>query len=228
MKFAFVILIALAISCQSFSLMDDVDEEVFNRKGNVQFMVDATIDGMNYLIAETISLEHNKIKAQYTTFSADYPAFDIVVDYTEGKMIQFFNLTGECKVYQAEKMCLTKYLKELFHNHTELAGHRGSFHSVYEIKHPEEKGSRSWLYTRKSFHNNDHKRVHPVQFQSHHPASKQDYTGYFVEGVTPAHVSNHTFSYPQCNGVEPQKLDFPVTLALTGVAPDVLAQIMKN
>ena len=227
MKYTLVILISLAFACQSFSLIDDVNDEVFDRKGNFQFLVDVTIDGMNYLASEIISLEHNKIKVQYTTFSPNYPAFDIVLDYTEGKMTQYFNLTGDCKSYQIEKMCLTKYLKELVHNHTEFAGHRGSFHSVYEVKHPEESGSRDWIYGRRSFHNNDQKKFHLVQFQSHHPSTKQDYTGYFVEGITPAHVSNHTFSYPQCDGVEPQKLDFPVSLALTGVAPNVLAQIMN-
>uniref|UniRef100_A0A7S3JLE0 Uncharacterized protein n=1 Tax=Euplotes harpa TaxID=151035 RepID=A0A7S3JLE0_9SPIT len=226
MKLVLFIVIAIAFTAHSMSLMTDKNDDLFQGAKNFELTIDTTVNGLNLIASEIISTEFNKIKVQYTTFNGDVPAFDIVQDFTKGEMLQYFNLTGECKVYQIEKMCLHHYLHNLIANHTEFAGRRGENLSVYEIKHPEETGSRTWLYGM-WFHEHGKSVFVPTRFQSHHPQSKQDYEGEFIDRIGFPHVSNSTFDYPACNGVAAEKLDFPFSLSLLGPSLNVIKSIQN-
>lgn len=141
------IAIALLLSVLAFSSALSVDsvQGYFDHNVNIGMVIDANIGSMNMIASELISIQYNKIKTQYTTFSGDFPAFDIVMDFNEGTMWQYFNLTGDCKAYQIPKMNLAAYLHNLLVNHTEFAGQRGEHLEVYEIKHPELKGKKILL-----------------------------------------------------------------------------------
>merc|ERR1712080_477448 len=106
-------------------------------------------------------------------FSSDIPAFDLIMDFNKGVAHQFFNLTGDCKAFHIPKVNLTHYLHEMFTKHTEHAGHRGEHLDIYEVKHPEEDGSRTWVYGM-WIHNEHHEHPFfiPARFQSHHPEQK--------------------------------------------------------
>eukprot|EP00343_Euplotes_focardii_P001522 CAMPEP_0205800384 /NCGR_PEP_ID=MMETSP0205-20121125/2032_1 /ASSEMBLY_ACC=CAM_ASM_000278 /TAXON_ID=36767 /ORGANISM="Euplotes focardii, Strain TN1" /LENGTH=207 /DNA_ID=CAMNT_0053063397 /DNA_START=69 /DNA_END=692 /DNA_ORIENTATION=+ len=195
---------------------------------NIKNVFETNIGGLDLVVDQLISVEHNKVKAQYTTFSGEVPAFDIMIDYTEGKILHFFNLTGECKVYEIPKMDLGEYFKDVFKNHVEFAGFRGEHLEIYEMKHPEEEGSRTWIYGAHVDHHG-HQIFVPTRFQSHHPSQKEspDFAGDFIDTPSIPEVSEATFAYPQCAEANVAKLDMPITTNIFGINTDALLASLR-
>lgn len=230
MKIAFVAFFAVLAFASALNFKEQTGG-LFYGHSNVEFVIETSVGGLDLIGSELISLDHNKIKVQYTTFNGDLPAFDVILDFTKGQLWQYQNLTGACTSYEIPKMCLTAYLSNLFHNHTEFAGHRGEHLEVYEIKHPEEPGSRSWVYGVRVHHRegeqpNAEGFFIPTRFQSHHPEQKQDYAGEWIDTFSHPHVSNATFHYPACESAIPQKMDASLSLGPVGVHPKVLTELL--
>ena len=153
------------------------------------------------IVDKLLSFEFNKIKMQYTTPSGDAPAYDLILDFTQGKMLIYNNLTSEWSSYPAPKFDLGSFYNDIIANHTELAGKRGESYFVYEMKIPME-GSRTWIYG-KWIKDDKHKFeiFHPKIFQSHHFEEKADYAGKWIDRINVPKVTKETFDYPQCKDV---------------------------
>ena len=150
------------------------------------------------IVDKLLSFEFNKIKMQFTTPSGNLPAYDLMLDFTLGKMLIYNNLTSECQSYPAPVFDLGSFYRDIVANHTELAGKRGSTYHVYEMKIPQE-GSRTWIYGQ-WVKNDKHKFeiFYPKIFQSHHFEEKADYSGKFIDTIGVPKVTEATFDYPQC------------------------------
>ena len=219
-----ILLLSILVFANAMSLIKD--DSFLAGKANVDFVIEANIGGLDVVVEEIISFEHNKIKTHYTTFNGDVPAFDILMDFNEGKVYQYFNLTGKCDVYDGPKLDIQQYIHNLFLNHTEFAGHRGKHLELYEVKHPEEEGSRTWLYGMNIDH--EGKKIFvPTRFQSHHPAQKQDYSGEFIDTFSFPEVSASDFEYPQCESANEMKSDLPLTVDIFGVSPSFLLSTLQ-
>lgn len=209
-------------------------EGLFYGNNNIELVMESNIGGTSLIASQLISLEFNKVKNQVTTFSPEVPAFDVVADFTNGTLMQYFNLTGECNVYEIPKMCLTAYMINLFENHTEFVGQRGQHLELYEMKYPEDPGSRLWLYgvrvpemEGKGYC--DEGFFIPTRFQTHRPSEApfSDYSGDFLDIPSNPYVTNATFHYPACEGAEVQKLDAPFSLNLLGMHPKISTQVVS-
>ena len=228
----FVLLVLLAVAAASALKLSEQEGGLFNGHNSLEFVIETTIGGLDLVTSQLISLEHNKIRNQYTTFNGDVPAFDEVLDFTNGQMWQYFNLTGECKVYEIPKMCLTAYLKDLLTNHTEFAGYRGEHLELYEVKHPEDAGSRSWVYGVRVNHTeggHSQEVFVPARLQSHRPSmgAASDYSGDFLDIPSHPIVTNSTFRYPACEGAHVQKLDAPLSVGFLGALPRIYTQVVE-
>ena len=165
------------------------------------------------IVDKLLSFEFNKIKMQFTTPTADSPAYDVLLDFTLGKMYMYNNLTSECQVFGAPQFDLGSFYKDIVANHTELAGKRGSNLYVYEMKVPME-GSRTWIYGMwvKDEHHS-HETFIPTRFQSHHFEEQADYAGEWIDTIKTPTVTESNFHYPQCENVEPSNLQLPISLS---------------
>lgn len=230
MKTATLVLLALLSYTMAFSLLDDMNPHPHHHDGNIGMVIETNVGGMDLIADELISLQHNKVKVQYTTFNGQVPAFDLVMDYTTGTGMQYFNLTGDCKTFEIPTLNLTQYYASLLKDHTEHAGHRGEHLEVYEVKHPEEEGSRTWVYGVYIDHPHMESKVFvPTRFQSHHPAQKEspDYAGEWIDTFSHPHVDASTFDYPQCAQAANTKLDVPVTFGILGLNSDALLALIN-
>ena len=218
-----IILFLCLIASMGFA-MSLLKENGVSTVPDFQQVVETNVGGVDYIADEIVSPSHNKIKLQYTTFSGDIPAFDLVMDFTAGKMLQYLNLTGECNVYDIAQMDLGAYLEDLMTNHVEFAGTRGEHLHLYEIKHPEEPGARTWIYG--FMVDND---FVPTKFQAHHPAqtSAPDYAGEFIDTRNAPHITGATFEYPQCAQANSVKLPVDIIPGFLGVNSDALLELTK-
>ena len=122
-------------------------------------------------------------------------------------------------------------MKDLFANHTEFAGYRGQHLEVYEVKHPEDPGSRSWLYGMRVHHpegEHSHEIFVPTRLQSHRPSqgASSDYSGDFLDTPSHPHVTEATFHYPACESAQVQKLDAPLAVGFLGALPRIYTQVV--
>ena len=225
----FLVLLMIASLAMSMSMLKEDHTNSHNKK-NMRFVVEFNVGGVDFIAAETVSKEFNKIKIQYTTFSGDVPAFDVVLDATKGEVTQFFNLTGECKKFQHPVFNLTTYLHDLMLNHTEFVGKRGENLYVYEIKQPEEAGSRTWIYgTHGQNPHHDHTSFVPKRFQSHHPGQKEtmDFSGEWIDTIDHPVLGEIDFSYPACDNANIEKLDANISFGILGVNPHALLEMIR-
>ena len=230
MKLVFGILLILWASKMSMGMSLLNHQNHF--QGNFEYVAESRVGSMDLISDTLISFEHNKLKAQYTTFSGDMPAFDVVLDFSEGLTYQYFNLTGKCQVSKAPKMNLAEYYETLFSNFTEFAGFRGEHLEVYEIKHPEEEGSRTWLYGMTVGGTHGGKVFMPTRFQTHYPAEDNDgthdFTGEFLDTVNTPSVSPDAFDYPACKEANVIESDTSVTFGVLGANYGFLLQTFKK
>ena len=224
MRLVLVLLLSILAFSQANELSEKA-EQYIKGNGNIDLVLKTSVNGLSLIVDELLSFEYNMFKAQYTSFSGEVPAFDIVMDFNKGKMYEYFNLTGNCSVYNIEKLNFTQYMIDLIKDHTEYAGHRGEHLDIYEVKHPEEPGSRTWIYGM-WFKKNDeaHAQFIPTMFQAHHPGAGHDEAGEFVDTVGHPKVTPADFSYPACVGVEPVPITVPFTLSPVGLSSEIITR----
>ncbi|CAI2379021.1 unnamed protein product [Moneuplotes crassus] len=189
---------------------------------NFQVVSEATVAGIDMISDMTMSFEHNKIRTQYTTFSGEMPAFDVIIDFNEGLTYQYFNLTGECKVSKAPVIDLAEYYTLLLTNFTEFRGYRGEHLEVYEVMHPEEDGARTWIYGT-TIGEGDQSVFLPTKFQTHYPSPTEEeiynYAGTFLDTLSTPSVSSDIFEYEACEQPEEGNLKMVPSLSLMGIIP---------
>ena len=188
-----------------------------------RLVAETSIDGDDFISDEIVSPSHNKIKLQYTTFNEDIPAFDVVMDFTAGKLYQYLNLTDECFVSDFTKMDLRAYIADLITNNIKYVGQRGEHLHLFEIKHPEEEGSRTWLYG--VF--NDFGDFIPARFQSHYPQSSGDFAGEFLDIPSEPVVTDATFDYPACAKAKVANLGAKIHPGIMGASLKIFHKISK-
>ena len=224
MKILFALLcIFLSVSMAMNLIKDGTSSKI----PDIQQIIEVNVGGVDLIADEIISFSQNKLKVQYTTFGGKIPAFDVLLDFTAGTMFFYQNLTGECTVSKIVKIDFEKYYTDLITHHVKYIGKRGQYLDLYEIKHPKEKGSRTWLYGQWAS-GEDSKVFYPTRFQSHHPSQKvADYSGEWLDVITEPHITNATFDYPECQQANTRKLDIPFTVGILGVNSDVLISLMN-
>ena len=188
-----------------------------------RLVVETNVNGDDFIVDELISPDTNKIKLQYTTFNEAYPAFDIVMDFTEGRLYQYLNLTDECYTSEIPKMDLTAYIIDMITNNFEYVGQRGEHLHLFEIKHPEQPGSRTWLYGVFT----DFGIFIPARFQSHYSESKIDYAGEFLDTPSEVSVTDATFYYPACDNAKTANLDVEINPGILGAIPNIFQKVSK-
>ena len=221
-----ILLLSVLVFTNAMSLIKE-ESSILEGIDAVQFVIQTYENGLDIIADQTYSFEHNKMKVQYTTFNGDIvPAFDIIYDFTEGTAYQYFNLTGECNSIQGSKMNLTEYVENLFKNHIEFAGRRGRNLMLYEVKHPEEEGSRTWVYG--VYDNVDGEEVFvPTNFQSHHPVLNEDYAGKIIDTFSYPTLTEADFDYPACKDAKELKGELPSMSNTLGVRPGAFMKVAK-
>ena len=227
MKIVFTILL-IVFTCNMGTAMS-LTKSQNPFEGNLEYVTESQIGGIDMISDTIISFEHNKVKAQYTTFSGDIPAFDVVLDFNEGLAYKYFNLTGKWVVSKAPKLNLAEYYEMILMNHTEFAGYRGEHLEVYEIKHPEEEGARTWLYGMQVDQGNG-KVFLPTRFQTHYPSETEEhnYVGELLDTMSTPSISEEAFEYLACKEVSDSILESTSHVGLLGVSHLFLAETLKN
>ena len=191
--FAFVLLLGVSMAFNAEDAISFMDEYP-----NIQWLYETSMNGTNYIVEELHSFEHNKVRAKLTSYVPRAPAFDMLFDYTEGYMLFYYNLTGDCRVLDLEKKSLTDYYTDIMREHTEYVGKRGHL-DLYEIKEPA-RDARTWLYGITTQHEDLNRNVFlPVMTQVHDPELHVDYESNFLDSLTFPEVSAKDFDYSMCS-----------------------------
>ena len=211
MRLVLVLLLFVFTFSQAIDLSEE-SEQYLKKMGNFEMVRTIESNDFHMIVDELVSLEYNMFKVQITTFSGEYPAYDIISDFTEGKVYYYFNLTDECHVANINKMNLTEYVIDLLKNHTEYAGHRGEHLGVFEMKHPEEPDSRTWIYGM-WFKKNESSQAEfiPTMYQAHHPEAGYDESGEFKDTISFPTIGEEDFSYSACKDAKPLPFSVPST-----------------
>ena len=195
MKIVILALVCLLGCSMAFDVQKGLD--FLESHPNIEFVVDTSMNGTEYIVEELHSMEFNKVRARLTSYKGETPAFDMLFDYTEGYMLFYYNLTGACRVLDLPKKNLKEYYQDLLVNHTEYAGKRGHL-DLYEMKQPD-LGARSWLYGA-HVPGNESGQGHfvPVKMQVHNPMLHVDYTYEFMDTINFPQVTESDFDYSMC------------------------------
>ena len=206
MKVLIVVLLSAMLSA-SFASKSPEDFP-FDFK-DVDYVTELVVNGYEIILNELKSFKLNMVKQQVTSFSGEIPAYDVLYNFTGGKMYQYFNLTGDCKAYDIPRMNLTDFYKSLI-NSTEFVGKRGENLYLYEQKFPNLEGSRQWLYGFfMSGEESDEKFFVPSRIQQHFPSISQDLHGRFMDMPAFPNVTYFDFYYPACLNATSEPMNMP-------------------
>uniref|UniRef100_A0A7S3KS66 Uncharacterized protein n=1 Tax=Euplotes crassus TaxID=5936 RepID=A0A7S3KS66_EUPCR len=223
--------ITIALVCLLFSVsygLTFLKDDVSASMPDIQQVIKMDVGGVDFVIDQTIAFSQNKLKQQVTTFRGDIPAFDIVLDFTAGTLLQYNNLTGDCGYAEIPKFDLEAYQADLIANHIDYAGHRGQNLDLFEVKYPERPGSRTWVYGIFIADEQGNSWYLPSRFQAHDPTQQvQDTDGEFIDTQSVAHVDGSTFAYPQCNHANSKKLSLDYSFGITGINSDALLSLIE-
>ena len=195
MKIFCIIVLVFFGAAISMNLKENLD--FLDHHQNIEMVVDTAMNGTQYIAEELYSFEHNKLRAKLTSWDAKEPAFDMLFDYTEGYMLFYYNLTGDCRVLDLPKMDMKAYYRDIMVNHTEYAGKRGHL-ELFEVKEPR-KDSRTWVYGLFTHHEESNRPYFmPVRMQTHDPMLHVDFTNEMIDTITFPEVTAADFDYSMC------------------------------